>query len=279
MILSFLGSLTPSTEDFYREESKPNQHHHHNMAPPTAAPRSIKPLPTTSSSSAGSSESLTSSSSPDHQKDFGHLTENVETSAVLNEAAATSAASQAVMAAAAAKFGLEAGKGNTTSSSSSSTTSSRQRGMQISVLPTRSWKISDWINATSYFSETSGSEEQCRRVRTLYACVGEHESELSFEPNQVITDGKFDKKKKKNNFIVFHYSILTFSTSKISYQTHYVCNNKTEEIFAIYWQKNFQKSNYYLDVVLVVDGKNVSWVYFFHGDGFGGFGLIFFFSF
>jgi hypothetical protein len=28
------------------------------------------------------------------------------------------------------------------------------------------------------------------RVRTLYACVGEHESELSFEPNQLITDGK-----------------------------------------------------------------------------------------
>jgi len=26
------------------------------------------------------------------------------------------------------------------------------------------------------------------KVRTLYACVGEHESELSFEPNQVITN-------------------------------------------------------------------------------------------
>ena len=40
------------------------------------------------------------------------------------------------------------------------------------------------------FLETSGSDEHCRRVRTLYACVGEHESELSFEPNQVLTDGK-----------------------------------------------------------------------------------------
>jgi len=88
----------------------------------------------------------------------------LEPSAILSEAAAASAASQAVMAAAAAKFGLETGKGNnTTSSSSSSTTSSRQR-------------------------ETSGSDEHCRRVRTLYACVGEHESELSFEPNQVLTD-------------------------------------------------------------------------------------------
>ena len=31
---------------------------------------------------------------------------------------------------------------------------------------------------------------ELRRVRTLYACVGEHETELSFEPNQVITNGK-----------------------------------------------------------------------------------------
>jgi hypothetical protein len=29
------------------------------------------------------------------------------------------------------------------------------------------------------------------QVRTLYACVGEHETELSFEPNQIITSGKF----------------------------------------------------------------------------------------
>merc|ERR1711988_1174364 len=150
------GSLTPSTEDFYREDPpiKPQ------MVPPTAAPRSIKPPLPTSSSTSGSSESISSTSSPDPQK----LEYQLEPSAILSEAAAASAASQAVMAAAAAKFGLEPGKGNnTTSSSSSSTTSSRQR-------------------------ETSGSDEHCRRVRTLYACVGEHESELSFEPNQVLTD-------------------------------------------------------------------------------------------
>ena len=29
-----------------------------------------------------------------------------------------------------------------------------------------------------------------RRVRTLYACVGENETELTFEPNQIITNGK-----------------------------------------------------------------------------------------
>ena len=29
-----------------------------------------------------------------------------------------------------------------------------------------------------------------RRVRTLYACMGESEGELSFEPNQIITNGE-----------------------------------------------------------------------------------------
>lgn len=28
-----------------------------------------------------------------------------------------------------------------------------------------------------------------RRVRTLYACLGENDGELSFEPNQIITNG------------------------------------------------------------------------------------------
>ena len=41
-----------------------------------------------------------------------------------------------------------------------------------------------------FILDTSGGEEAQRRVRTLYACVGEHDSELSFEPNQVITDGE-----------------------------------------------------------------------------------------
>ena len=34
---------------------------------------------------------------------------------------------------------------------------------------------------------------ELRRVRTLYACVGEHETELSFEPNQIISNGKYRK--------------------------------------------------------------------------------------
>ena len=45
-----------------------------------------------------------------------------------------------------------------------------------------------------FILDPSGGEESQRKVRTLYACVGEHESELNFEPNQVITDGKFLKK-------------------------------------------------------------------------------------
>ncbi len=47
--------------------------------------------------------------------------------------------------------------------------------------------------AFDFISAGSGETDQnnSRRVRTLYACVGEHLSELSFEPNQVITDGNY----------------------------------------------------------------------------------------
>lgn len=38
---------------------------------------------------------------------------------------------------------------------------------------------------SSYMQKSSAVE--LRRVRTLYACVGEHDTELSFEPNQIIT--------------------------------------------------------------------------------------------
>lgn len=31
----------------------------------------------------------------------------------------------------------------------------------------------------------------CRRVRTLYACMAENDGELSFEPNQIITNGEW----------------------------------------------------------------------------------------
>lgn len=31
-----------------------------------------------------------------------------------------------------------------------------------------------------------------RRVRTLYACMAENDGELSFEPNQIITNGEYE---------------------------------------------------------------------------------------
>ena len=37
---------------------------------------------------------------------------------------------------------------------------------------------------------SSSSTAEYRSVRTLYACVAEHETELSFEPNQIITSGE-----------------------------------------------------------------------------------------
>ncbi len=43
-------------------------------------------------------------------------------------------------------------------------------------------------SSTASSSTTSSTH---RTVRTLYACVAEHETELSFEPNQIITSGKF----------------------------------------------------------------------------------------
>lgn len=39
-----------------------------------------------------------------------------------------------------------------------------------------------------------------RRVRTLYACMAENDGELSFEPNQIITNGKIEM---WNVFLIF----------------------------------------------------------------------------
>lgn len=36
-----------------------------------------------------------------------------------------------------------------------------------------------------------------RRVRTLYACMAENDGELSFEPNQIITNGEKFKREFK----------------------------------------------------------------------------------
>ena len=45
-----------------------------------------------------------------------------------------------------------------------------------------------------------------RRVRTLYACVGENETELTFEPNQIIVNGNnvfFSLNFVLHNFLLF----------------------------------------------------------------------------
>ncbi len=45
-------------------------------------------------------------------------------------------------------------------------------------------------SGTAAGSSTGGGPGGTRTVRTLYACVAEHETELSFEPNQIITSGE-----------------------------------------------------------------------------------------
>ena len=40
------------------------------------------------------------------------------------------------------------------------------------------------------YKSSSYSTAEYRSVRTLYKCIAEHETELSFEPNQIITSGE-----------------------------------------------------------------------------------------
>ena len=56
------------------------------------------------------------------------------------------------------------------------------------------------------------------RVRTLYACVGEHESELSFEPNQLITGGKIYYKESK---VRIRLDWILISSYVLIYPYHY----------------------------------------------------------
>lgn len=47
---------------------------------------------------------------------------------------------------------------------------------------------------------------ELKRVRTLYACVGEHETELSFEPNMIISNGEL-RIVNENTFLRFLFSV------------------------------------------------------------------------
>lgn len=49
-----------------------------------------------------------------------------------------------------------------------------------------------------------------RRVRTLYACLAENEGELSFEPNQIIINGK--RNSSFNEFVI--HNLIQFSVSR-----------------------------------------------------------------
>ena len=53
---------------------------------------------------------------------------------------------------------------------------------------------------------------ELKRVRTLYACVGEHETELSFEPNMIISNGEMLK--IVNNYSCFDSCFHIFSASQ-----------------------------------------------------------------
>ncbi|KAK2713007.1 hypothetical protein QYM36_011641 [Artemia franciscana] len=79
----------------------------------------------------------------------------------------------------------------TDTSSSESNTSSRpsSREPKISPEPVRKPLSSDTLDRVMLPSTLTGNPSgRVRRVRTLYACRGDNQSELSFEPNQIITN-------------------------------------------------------------------------------------------
>ena len=55
------------------------------------------------------------------------------------------------------------------------------------------------VNQQSTFVQNCNITFMIHQVRTLYACVGEHETELSFEPNAIITSGKGTKQYDSNH--------------------------------------------------------------------------------
>ena len=50
---------------------------------------------------------------------------------------------------------------------------------------------------------------ELKRVRTLYACVGEHETELSFEPNMIISNGE-----QRDHMNTLYSCLLIFSEAQ-----------------------------------------------------------------
>ncbi|XP_065556204.1 rho GTPase-activating protein 26-like [Artemia franciscana] len=88
-------------------------------------------------------------------------------------------------------LGVEPVDSTTDTSSSESNTSSRpsSREPKISPEPVRKPLSSDTLDRVMLPSTLTGNPSgRVRRVRTLYACRGDNQSELSFEPNQIITN-------------------------------------------------------------------------------------------
>lgn len=75
---------------------------------------------------------------------------------------------------------------NSTSSSNDSLSSaSRDGNMLIGPIPKKTERSSLYMGYPKMYKSPANV-----RVRTLYACLGEHDGELSFEPNQIITNVK-----------------------------------------------------------------------------------------
>lgn len=89
---------------------------------------------------------------------------------------------------------------STSTSSGDSLANSYPQSQQQNASPNSS-SASSYPNAKSYYnyrpqliaapSVQSISSTNSRKVRTRYACVGENDSELSFEPNMIIMNGQY----------------------------------------------------------------------------------------
>lgn len=69
-----------------------------------------------------------------------------------------------------------------------------------------------------------------RRVRTLYACLGENDGELSFEPNQIITNGNY----RKSMFYSSFSSFLHFYNFSFLFIIVYAWKSKTKQVNRFY---------------------------------------------
>nr|CAD7441049.1 unnamed protein product [Timema bartmani] len=60
-----------------------------------------------------------------------------------------------------------------------------------SLYRTPDTSVASGCSSTTGSGRSSPASPSVRRVRTLYACMGENDGELSFEPNQIITNGEY----------------------------------------------------------------------------------------